>query len=172
MTLCHNLVSCFLYRPTCCKHADVTTVLFQFQLVIAMVHVQVRKHSGTIEFVYNIIQCRHNCTVCAHGMALFDSLISTFNRISSTDCFRVTSTGESQLLGLSTFSILSSAISFSSSTSSLGLTLKVILLWGCAKRCIAGSTRKSTCTPFIFSSLRGKAFEWLNHYDYDYNYDP
>ena len=77
-------------------------------------------------------------------MALLASLISTFNRISSTDRFRVISTGESQLVGLSTFSIMSSAISFSSSTSSLGL------LWGCATGSIAGSTSKSTCTPFIF----------------------
>ena len=45
----------------CCKRGDITTVLFQFQLVIAMVHVQVRKHGGTIEFLYDVIQCRYNC---------------------------------------------------------------------------------------------------------------
>ena len=45
---------------------------------------------------------------------------------------------------------MSSAISFSSSSSSLGLTLKGILLWGCAMRSIAGSMCKSTCTPFTF----------------------
>ena len=45
----------------CCRCGDVTTVLFQFQLVITMVHVQVRKHGGTLEFAYDIVQCRHNC---------------------------------------------------------------------------------------------------------------
>ena len=98
-----------------------------------------------------IISSSLGITVCARGIAVLDSLIPTFNRISLTDRFRVISTGESQLVFLSTFSIMSLAISFSSSTSSLGLTLKGILLWGCAMRCIAGSTCKSTCTTFIFS---------------------
>ena len=85
----------------CCRRGDVTTVLFQFQLVIAMVHVQVQKHGGTIELC--IISSSVGITVCARGMVLLDSLISTFNRISLTDCFRVISTGETQLVGLFTF---------------------------------------------------------------------
>ena len=45
------------------------TVLFQFQLAITMVHAQVQKHSGTIEFMHDIIQCRHNC------VRMWDNLI-------------------------------------------------------------------------------------------------
>ena len=58
----------------CCEHGHVTTVLFQFQLVIAMVHVQVRKLGGTIEFVYNIIQCRRNCEHAWDGFIGFPHL--------------------------------------------------------------------------------------------------
>ena len=41
-------------------------------------------------------------------------------------------------------------LSFSNYASALGLTLKDILLWGCGTGRIAGSTWKSTRTPFIF----------------------
>ena len=80
-----------------CKRGDVTAVLFQFQLLIAMVHIQVRKYCGTIVFMYDIIKSCVGITVCSRGMALLASLMSTFNRISFTNRFGVITTGDTQL---------------------------------------------------------------------------
>ena len=96
-------------------------------------------------------------TVWVRGMALFASIISTFNRISLLDSFSVITTGDTQLVGFSTLSIMPSASSFSNSASSLGLTLNGILLWACATGVIAGSTCKSTFTPFIFPIPRNRS---------------
>ena len=96
-------------------------------------------------------------TVWVRGMALFASLISTFNRLSLLDRLSVITTGDTQLVGLSTLSIMPSASSFSNSASSLGLTLNGILLWACATGVIAGSTCKSTFTPFIFPIPRNRS---------------
>ena len=93
-----------------CKRGDVTAVLFQFQLLIAMVHIQVRKYCGTIVFMYDVIKSCVGITVCSRGMALLASLMSTFNRISFTNRFGVITTGDTQLVGFSTLSIMSSAI--------------------------------------------------------------
>ena len=93
-----------------CKRGYVTAILFQFQLLIAMVHIQVRKYYGTIVFMYDIIKSCVGITVCSHGMALLASLMSTFNRISFTNRFGVITTGDTQLVGFSTLSIMSLAI--------------------------------------------------------------
>ena len=93
-----------------CKRGDVTAVLFQFQLLIAMVHIQVRKYCGTIVFMYDVIKSCVGITVCSRGMALLASLMSTFTRISFTNRFGVITTGDTQLVGFSTLSIMSSAI--------------------------------------------------------------
>ena len=90
-------------------------------------------------------------------MSSFAFLISTFNRISLLDRFSVITTGDNQLVGFSTLSIMSSASSFSNSASSLGLTLNGILLWAYATGVIAGSACKSTFTPFIFPIPRNRS---------------
>lgn len=137
MTWCRNLVSCTYTGPDVLR-----TWWCQFQLVIAKVQVQVRKQGGIIEFVYNITQCRYNCVYTWYGFIGFPHLhIQSYfiNRPFQSYFNRWIPTGRLVYLP-----IMSSAISFSSSTSSLGL------LWGCATGSIAGSTSKSTCTPFIF----------------------
>ena len=60
-------------------------------------------------------------------------------------------------VGFSTFSIMSSVLSFCNSASSLGLTLNGILLWACATSVIVGSMCKSTFTPSIFPILRNRS---------------
>ena len=55
----------------CRKSGDVAAILLQYQLVVPMVHIKMRKHCGTIELIYDIIKCRHDSVGSWNGFICF-----------------------------------------------------------------------------------------------------
>ena len=55
----------------CRKSGDVAAILLQFQLVVPMVHIKMRKYCGNIELIYDIIKCRHDSVGSWNGFICF-----------------------------------------------------------------------------------------------------
>ena len=55
----------------CRKSGDVAAILLQFQLVVPMVHIKMRKYCGPVELIYDIIKCRHDSVGSWNGFICF-----------------------------------------------------------------------------------------------------
>ena len=68
---CTKIESLVLVETYMCrKSGDVADVLLQFQLVVPMVHIKMRKYCGPIELIY-IVKCRHDSAGSWSGFICF-----------------------------------------------------------------------------------------------------
>ena len=118
-----------------------------------MVHIKVRKYCGPVELIYDIIKCRHDSVGSWNGLICFPHIhIQPYFMIIAGPLRRYNHR-DTQLVGFSTLSIMSSAWSFSESACSLGLTLNGILLWACAISVQSVRDQRANL-PSLLSSFR------------------
>ena len=140
----------------CRKSGDVAAILLQFQLLVPMVHIKMRKYCGPVELICDIIKCRHDSVGSWNGFICFPHIhIQPYFIAGQLQRYNYRGHPTGWLLYPLNYVV---SIEFLQFCFQLGsYTERYILLWACATGVIAGSTCKSTFTPFIFPIPRNRS---------------